>query len=390
MNIAYAQLSVGLNVRSGPGTDYPIIGTLPAGSTPEILALDETGSWLHIQFDDSDGWIWRQLAVVVGDVSQLPRLAVPSVTLPQPTPTLTPFYTHTLAPGSYPTWTPGYPATVTPEFISPQQPLGLVEVVLVPDLPASSFTEDAVPISAEHMTRRLIELGITPLRVDPQEDAILLRFEDNGYLEQILPALEQRGLLEVVDFSMLSLEHRNAIIGQQVMSDILANNIDFWMRRAVGQEPPIPFATQFPASIYEADAQFNPLTGQPFASILWTSDPLMVVDVWLHYTGEDWTATVKLRDGQESFLRQRTAPLVGHFAGIVLDGTVLDAPLLDRPITDIEIRGLTEWQARRIRAMAMSAALHIPFRVQSVRPIPPTLFPTSTPGRIPTVTPTPT
>lgn len=390
MNFAYAQLSVGLNVRSGPGTDYAIIGALPAGSTPEILALDETELWLRVRFDHADGWIWRQLVVVAGDVSHLPRQAVPSVTPPQPSPTITPFYTNTLAPGPFPTPTLGYPATATPVRLSPQQPLGLVEVVLVPALPASSYTEDAIPISAQRMTRRLIELGITPMLVDPQEDAILLRFEDNGYLDQILPALEQRGLLEVVDFRMLSLEHRNAIIGQQVMTDILANNIGFWMRRAVGQESPIPFATQFPASIYQAHAQFNPLTGQPFASILWTSDPSMVVDVGIHYTGIDWTATIKLRDGHEDFLREYTASLVGHFAGIALDGTVLDAPLLDAPLADISIGGLTEWEAHRIRAMAISAALHIPFRVEILRTIPPTLFPTSTPGSIPTVTPTPT
>ncbi len=52
--------NVALNVRSGPSTDYPVLGRLAEGTTAEIIGQDEFGNWWVIEFlaDESGrGWV---------------------------------------------------------------------------------------------------------------------------------------------------------------------------------------------------------------------------------------------------------------------------------------------------------------------------------------------
>ncbi len=51
---------VGLNVRAGPGTDYPVIGRLPEGQSAPIIGRDAVGSWWQITFplgSNQRGWL---------------------------------------------------------------------------------------------------------------------------------------------------------------------------------------------------------------------------------------------------------------------------------------------------------------------------------------------
>lgn len=45
----------GLNVRSGPGTEHPVVRVLPEGSRVEAAGKSRKG-WLPVQ----DGWVDRQ------------------------------------------------------------------------------------------------------------------------------------------------------------------------------------------------------------------------------------------------------------------------------------------------------------------------------------------
>jgi hypothetical protein len=49
----------GLNVRSGPGTTYPVIAGLVQGDRVPILQVDEANGWLQVQLPESEqlGWI---------------------------------------------------------------------------------------------------------------------------------------------------------------------------------------------------------------------------------------------------------------------------------------------------------------------------------------------
>ena len=58
-----AQITVtaadGVNVRSGPGTDYPIVATLLKGYTVSVTKIDPTTGWLQVPLPGGEqaGWI---------------------------------------------------------------------------------------------------------------------------------------------------------------------------------------------------------------------------------------------------------------------------------------------------------------------------------------------
>lgn len=60
-------VSAGLNVRSGPGADYPIVATLLKGYTVSVTSVDPTTGWLQVPLPGSeqDGWISGDPAYVV-------------------------------------------------------------------------------------------------------------------------------------------------------------------------------------------------------------------------------------------------------------------------------------------------------------------------------------
>lgn len=78
----------GLNVRGGPGTDYPIVGKLARGDRAEISGRNADGSWWQVVLaDKTQGWVLASLVAVEGPVDQVAVAAAP--TRP-PTPTASP------------------------------------------------------------------------------------------------------------------------------------------------------------------------------------------------------------------------------------------------------------------------------------------------------------
>lgn len=63
----------GANIRSGPSRIFdPPIRTAPNGVTVEALAVDPTGLWYRVRFQDGEGWVFRDLVTVTGDPARLP------------------------------------------------------------------------------------------------------------------------------------------------------------------------------------------------------------------------------------------------------------------------------------------------------------------------------
>jgi hypothetical protein len=89
-------------VRSGPGVNYPVIGGLQVGSTPEVLGRDGSANWYVINYLGGRGWVSSQVAQYTGDANALAVATAP----PPPPPTPTPIP---------PTATP-VPATATAAF----------------------------------------------------------------------------------------------------------------------------------------------------------------------------------------------------------------------------------------------------------------------------------
>jgi uncharacterized protein YraI len=75
-----------VNVRSGPGTGYPVIGQLAIETVVAVTGRsDSENNWLQIDFEGQDGWVAYFTVVVEGDLSDLPIVQgtarVPGITI---------------------------------------------------------------------------------------------------------------------------------------------------------------------------------------------------------------------------------------------------------------------------------------------------------------------
>ena len=80
----------GLNVRTGPGVSYPIIGGLSRGDVVEVVGKNAAGpsmnsgqsTWLQIAYSGREAWIAAAYVDLTGSLE-----AVPVVSAPSPPPT---------------------------------------------------------------------------------------------------------------------------------------------------------------------------------------------------------------------------------------------------------------------------------------------------------------
>jgi uncharacterized protein YraI len=79
-----------MNIRSGPGTNYGIVGAGTVGETARVIGRNQDGSWLQVEYAGAAGgigWIYTQLVEVKG---QPESVAVAEAPPPPPPPTRAP------------------------------------------------------------------------------------------------------------------------------------------------------------------------------------------------------------------------------------------------------------------------------------------------------------
>lgn len=74
----------GANVRTGPGTNYPIRGAEPYMSVLPVTGRSADGTWWQVEMEHAQGWV-SSLVVSVRNTANVPVVAVEPVT-PQPQP----------------------------------------------------------------------------------------------------------------------------------------------------------------------------------------------------------------------------------------------------------------------------------------------------------------
>ncbi len=77
------------NVRSGPSTNFDVIGQLNQGDQLEVVGANSDFSWLVIDFRGRDGWIANlsNLNEIIGDLNTVPVADSPPTPIPPPQPT---------------------------------------------------------------------------------------------------------------------------------------------------------------------------------------------------------------------------------------------------------------------------------------------------------------
>lgn len=66
-----------MNVRSGPGTNYPVAASAPAGSRYEIVGINPARDWYQIRVPNRQepAWIFANLTTLSGSLDNVPQLA---------------------------------------------------------------------------------------------------------------------------------------------------------------------------------------------------------------------------------------------------------------------------------------------------------------------------
>lgn len=127
-----------VEVRMGPGSEYDLLGYLPAGATAEIRGRDKTGDWWQIKTTLAAtglGWIRGEANLVTTNASQNVPIALAPAT---PTPTFTP--TPTVKPV-----TPTTTATVIAEVPAATATATQLRPTATPTSKAVVFAPTATP-----------------------------------------------------------------------------------------------------------------------------------------------------------------------------------------------------------------------------------------------------
>lgn len=115
-----------VNLRSGPGAEYPIVGVIIAGAEVPALGRSTGGLWVQIVYPGGPGgvaWIYSPLLLEIS--GSLPIIEPPPTPTPQTTPTIDPTlaaqFIVEIPPTRLPTFTPPPPLTI-PTF-APEMPV---------------------------------------------------------------------------------------------------------------------------------------------------------------------------------------------------------------------------------------------------------------------------
>ncbi|MEZ4659281.1 MAG: SH3 domain-containing protein [Caldilineaceae bacterium] len=121
-----------LNMRGGPGTNYPIVSTTQAGEQFEVIGQVDACRWLLVRANDGEAWIsgGAQFTRLDGECATVAEAPMPAAPAPPPTATAVPTAAAPAAPQPTP------PPAAEPAAPQPTAPAA--------EEPASA--EDALPI----------------------------------------------------------------------------------------------------------------------------------------------------------------------------------------------------------------------------------------------------
>ena len=259
-------------------------------------------------------------------------------------------------------------------FLSVQQSLGLdlvggLRVLLKADLPPGQYSAEDLGQTANNVSRRIDALGVSEatIQVLPGSGRILVELPGVSDPEQAVATIQQTALLEFVDFHGLGGQAQD-FDGQRI---ITTAQLEIQQRRALSQ----PAAEEGDGAQAEAIAHVNPLTRQPFITVMTGAGLQAAVAGFDQMSAGSWLIQFELNEDGGAVFGPFTANSIGQPMAIVLDGVVLSAPVIQAELsTGGVITGdFTEEEARTLALQLRSGALPIPLSVESTAQVGATL-----------------
>jgi protein-export membrane protein SecD len=259
-------------------------------------------------------------------------------------------------------------------FLSVQQSLGLdlvggLRVLLKADLPPGQYSAEDLGQTANNVSRRIDALGVSEatIQVLPGSGRILVELPGVSDPEQAVATIQQTALLEFVDFSGLGAQAQD-FDGQRILTTA---QLEIQQRRALSQ----PAAEEGDGAQAEAIAHVNPLTRQPFITVMTGAGLQAAVAGFDQMSAGSWLIQFELNEDGGAVFGPFTANSIGQPMAIVLDGVVLSAPVIQAELsTGGVITGdFTEEEARTLALQLRSGALPIPLSVESTAQVGATL-----------------
>lgn len=248
--------------------------------------------------------------------------------------------------------TPGFPGK------QPQTRLGLdlvggVQALLEADLPEeTNIDREAMNTARTIVENRVNGLGVNEAVVQVAgERRIVVELPGETDPEKALATLRQTGLLEFVDFSVLSQQEAINLVGTNIITD---------------------FSTSSETTVTETLT--NTLTTQVFHTVM-TGSGLSSAGVTQDQAGNYEVAFELNSEGADTF-GAYTSANVGNILAIVLDKQVISVPSINQPITDGQgvITGNFNLESANALAVQLRyGSLPIPLKVVETRTVGPTL-----------------
>lgn len=221
-----------------------------------------------------------------------------------------------------------------------------------PDLPNLDEKLAQTAFAIEH---RLRESGLWPneFQVELMEDHILEIQTSLLYANQILPLLNNVGLLEFVDFS--DLEFGSPIEGDCILSTAQQEQFEIAICE-MGENAP--------------EAHLLP-NNKPFVTVI-DGQGIVEASASPNKYHDTWQINLTFDEESAERLQEFTQDHIGEILAIVLDGEIVSMPIINQAVADeVIISGnFSQEEAEMLATMLRTKALPLPLQVLSVMAAP--------------------
>ena len=155
----------GVNVRTGPGTDYAVISAIPTRTSVAVLGINANGGWYYVQLPNGrQGWILGVIMTIEGECEGLPTIPVSAdarMAEMTETPTMTFTPTATMNTSVTPTPTATMNTSVTPTATM-NTSVTPTPTATTDEMSTATYTPSFTPTGTENVSTATYTPSFTP------------------------------------------------------------------------------------------------------------------------------------------------------------------------------------------------------------------------------------